>query len=372
MMEDASSRPPIPRPCTRAAAGASDSGGGPSGVAGGFQPRLTPEGFMLRSYDEMKMYDIVKPRIFPNLDFDEDLRNIGSASSALTTSSGATSTTSASTTTSTSSSSAMSPCALGKTRTVWTGSTSSQKTRSTTSPSRPSPGSLVSTRHRPSTKEALDAFWNHIADKETRVRGSIKNPIIAIFHRWLSARTTGRLDDTRVSDKDILYLYHTIADPRKVNPLPYIMSSWFTQMKRSSGRIAFGSYLEAIIYKCNPDMPMRDEYYRPHARISENLTTGTMVTGSDRKTYFVSGTYIELPCSALGLFIPGKADWLSVSSGRPIGPGATREASGSSLVPFQLRQKHPRGLHQAETGGRSKPAPGSTKHPLFRSAHLQR
>jgi hypothetical protein len=50
----------------------------------------------------------------------------------------------------------------------------------------------------------LDGFWNLISGEAHQQRNSIRNPIIRVFHSWMSKRILGRMRGTKVTELALL------------------------------------------------------------------------------------------------------------------------------------------------------------------------
>jgi hypothetical protein len=53
----------------------------------------------------------------------------------------------------------------------------------------------------------LDGFWNLISGEAHQQRNSIRNPIIQVFHSWMSKRILGRMRETKVTGTELNWLY---------------------------------------------------------------------------------------------------------------------------------------------------------------------
>jgi hypothetical protein len=56
----------------------------------------------------------------------------------------------------------------------------------------------------------LDGFWNMILGETHQQRNSIRNPIIQVFHSWMSKRILGRMRKTKVTDTELNWLYSAL------------------------------------------------------------------------------------------------------------------------------------------------------------------
>jgi hypothetical protein len=56
----------------------------------------------------------------------------------------------------------------------------------------------------------LDGFWNLISGEAHQHRNCIRNPIIKVFHSWMSKRILGRMRETKVTDTELNWLYSAL------------------------------------------------------------------------------------------------------------------------------------------------------------------
>jgi hypothetical protein len=57
------------------------------------------------------------------------------------------------------------------------------------------------------TDGMLDGFWRLISGEAHQQRNCISNPIIQVFHSWMSKRILGRMRETKVTDTELNWLY---------------------------------------------------------------------------------------------------------------------------------------------------------------------
>jgi hypothetical protein len=58
--------------------------------------------------------------------------------------------------------------------------------------------------------DILEDFWSMIAGEAHRQRNSIRNPIIQVFHPWMSKRILGRTRETKITDMEVNWLCSTL------------------------------------------------------------------------------------------------------------------------------------------------------------------
>jgi hypothetical protein len=68
----------------------------------------------------------------------------------------------------------------------------------------------------------LDGFWNLITGEALQQRNSIRNPIIQVFHSWVSKGILGRMRETKVTDTELNWLYSALISRHPIDP-SYLM-----------------------------------------------------------------------------------------------------------------------------------------------------
>jgi hypothetical protein len=64
----------------------------------------------------------------------------------------------------------------------------------------------------------LDGFWNLISGEAHQQRNCIRNPIIQVFHSWMSKRIMGRMRVTKVTDTEMNCLYLALIAKQPIDP----------------------------------------------------------------------------------------------------------------------------------------------------------
>jgi hypothetical protein len=72
------------------------------------------------------------------------------------------------------------------------------------------------------SEDMLDGFWNMISGEAHQQRNSIRNPIIQVFHLWMSKRILGRMRETKVTDTELNWLYSALIARQPIDP-SYLM-----------------------------------------------------------------------------------------------------------------------------------------------------
>jgi hypothetical protein len=56
----------------------------------------------------------------------------------------------------------------------------------------------------------LEGPWSMIAGEDHQRRNTIWNPIIQVFHSWMSKRILGRIRETKITSTELNWLYSTL------------------------------------------------------------------------------------------------------------------------------------------------------------------
>jgi hypothetical protein len=64
----------------------------------------------------------------------------------------------------------------------------------------------------------LDGFWRLISGEAHQQRNCIRNPIIQVFHSWMSKRILGRMRKTKVTDTELNWLYSALIAKQPIDP----------------------------------------------------------------------------------------------------------------------------------------------------------
>jgi hypothetical protein len=65
----------------------------------------------------------------------------------------------------------------------------------------------------------LDGFWRLISREAHQQRNGIRNPIIRVFHSWMCKRVLGSMRETKVTDKELNWLYSALIAKKPIDPL---------------------------------------------------------------------------------------------------------------------------------------------------------
>jgi hypothetical protein len=92
----------------------------------------------------------------------------------------------------------------------------------------------------------LDGFWNLILGEAHQQRNSIRNPIIQVFHSWMSKRILGRMRETKVTDTELNWLYSALIARQPIDPSYLMINRWCSEGTSGSGDIGSGCYLSML------------------------------------------------------------------------------------------------------------------------------
>jgi hypothetical protein len=86
----------------------------------------------------------------------------------------------------------------------------------------------------------LDGFWNLISGEAHQQRNSIQNPIIQVFHSWMSKRILGRMRETKVTDTELNWLYSILIARQPIDPSYFMINQWCCEATSGIRRYWFG------------------------------------------------------------------------------------------------------------------------------------
>jgi hypothetical protein len=86
----------------------------------------------------------------------------------------------------------------------------------------------------------LEGFWSMIAGEANRQRNNIRNPIIQVFHSWMSKRILGRMKETRITDMEVNWLYSDLIVGQPIDPTHLMINRWCCETTSGSEILARG------------------------------------------------------------------------------------------------------------------------------------
>jgi hypothetical protein len=101
----------------------------------------------------------------------------------------------------------------------------------------------------------LDGFWNLISGEAHQQRNSIRNPIIQVFHSWMSKTILGRMRETKVTDMELNWLYLALIARQPIGPSYLKINRWCCEATSGSGDISSGCYLSMLAISLRPRIP---------------------------------------------------------------------------------------------------------------------
>jgi hypothetical protein len=157
----------------------------------------------------------------------------------------------------------------------------------------------------------LDGFWNLISREAHQQRNSIRNPIVHVFHSWVSKRIMGRMRETKVTEMELNWLYSALIARKPIDPSYIMINRWCCEATSGSGDIGSGCYLSMLAISLRPRISRNPEhplYVTPLG--FEYLKQGKYISGDERGGFHAAKVNLPLPDPRLRLFIEGKVDWL--------------------------------------------------------------
>jgi hypothetical protein len=83
----------------------------------------------------------------------------------------------------------------------------------------------------------LNEFWEKIGVDDNRVRKSINNITLRIFHSWMSKRILGRMRAHKVTDRELNWLYSGLVKKQRINPTYIMIDRWTCEAISSTGDV---------------------------------------------------------------------------------------------------------------------------------------
>jgi hypothetical protein len=155
----------------------------------------------------------------------------------------------------------------------------------------------------------LDGFWNMISGEAHQQRNSIRNPIIQVFHSWMSKRILGRMRETKLTDTEFNWLYKALIARQSIDPSYLMINRWCCKATSGSGDIGSGCYLSMLAISLRPGIPRNPEYILPGTSLGfEYMKQGKYISGDERGGFKVAKVNLPLSDARLRRFIQGKCD----------------------------------------------------------------
>jgi hypothetical protein len=161
------------------------------------------------------------------------------------------------------------------------------------------------------TPGMLDGFWNLISEEAHQQRNCIRNPIIQVFHSYMSKRLLGRMWETKVADTELNWLYSALIAKQPIYPSYLMINRWCCEATSGAGDIGSGCYLSMLAISLRPGITRNPEHLLRGTSLSiEYLKQGKYISGDEKGGFHVAKVNLPLPDARLWLFIRGREDWL--------------------------------------------------------------
>jgi hypothetical protein len=157
----------------------------------------------------------------------------------------------------------------------------------------------------------LDGFWIIISGEAHEQKNSIRNPIIQVFHKWMSKRNLGRMKETNVTNTELNWLYSALIARQPIDPSYLMINRWRCEATTGSQDIGSGCYLSMLAISLRPGIPRNPEHFLPGTSLRfEYMKQDKYISGDERGGFKVAKVNLPLSDARLRLFIQGKEDWL--------------------------------------------------------------
>jgi hypothetical protein len=188
--------------------------------------------------------------------------------------------------------------------------------------------------------DMLDGFWNLISGEAHQQRNCIRNPIIQVFHSWMSKRILGRMREMKVTDTELNWLYSALIAKQPIDPSYLMINHWCCEATSGAGDIGSGCYLSMLAISLRPGITRNPEHLLRGTSLGiEYLRQGKYISGNEREGFRLATVNLPLPYARLRLFIQGREDWLEEGllvlakknkRGRIIEEGSSSAQAGSA------------------------------------------
>ncbi|XP_025805305.1 uncharacterized protein LOC112884166 [Panicum hallii] len=157
----------------------------------------------------------------------------------------------------------------------------------------------------------LEEFWGMISEEANRQRNTIRNPIIGIFHSWMSKRILGRMRETKVTDMELNWLYAGMIARQTIDPSYVMINRWACEAISGTGDTGLGCYLTMIAISLKPTIRRNPKFLLVGTSLGiEYMKHGKYISGDERRGYKLAKVNVPLPNIRLRLFIEGRENLL--------------------------------------------------------------
>jgi hypothetical protein len=156
----------------------------------------------------------------------------------------------------------------------------------------------------------LDGFWNLTSGEAHQQRNSIRNPIIQVFHSWMSKRIMGRMREMKVTDTELNWLYSALIARQPIVPSYLMIIRWCCEATSGLEDIGSGCYLSMLAISLRPGISRSPEHLLPGTSLGfEYLKQGQYISGDERGGFHVVKVNLPLPDPIGSSFKGRKIGW---------------------------------------------------------------
>jgi hypothetical protein len=120
-------------------------------------------------------------------------------------------------------------------------------------------------------------------------RNSIWNPIIQVFHSWMSKSILGRMRETKVTNTKLNWLYSALIARHPIDPSYLMINWWCCEATLGSRDIGSGCYLSMFAISLRPGITRNPEHLLPGTSLRfEYMNQGKYISGGERRGFKVA------------------------------------------------------------------------------------
>jgi hypothetical protein len=129
----------------------------------------------------------------------------------------------------------------------------------------------------------LESFWRMITREAKRHRNSIRNPIIRVFHSWMSNMNLERMKETKITNMEVNCLYSALIAGQPIDPTHLMINRCCCEATSRSGDIGLGCYLSMLAISLRSGIPGNPEHLLVETSLGfDYLKQGNYISGDER------------------------------------------------------------------------------------------